>query len=200
MSQDINSNSPTTPSRIIKPSNGSGLGVNRISKPVHGFVIPKNTSLVTPTGILNPAIPDDCAEDPRQLGTGPQIYFAPWQGQAIGGALADLYIQLPFGCKVFFLGSIKTPQNSLYFHLIPLNKNYGGSNGVTVTGFEQWFPLTSFIVASGAQFYWSILRFKRPIQAFYLDTGNENGAANAGTIVCVKDEEEMLVGGGPWSS
>lgn len=174
----------------------SKLGKSTISRPAHGFIQPP----AKPGEIETTAIVPNCGEDPRILGSGPQMYFAKWQGQAVGGALADLYIQLPFPCRVFFLCSILTPQNSVFFHLEPLNKNYNASNAIVPTGTEAWFPMTDQAVSTVSPYFWTRLNFKRPIQAFYLDTGNENGAANFGVICCVKDEDEFNVSGGPWGS
>jgi hypothetical protein len=175
----------------------SKLGKSTISRPAHGFIQPP----AQPGEIPTTAIPPNCGEDPRILGSGPQMYFATVAGQAVGGALGDIYVQLPFPCRVFFLNSVLTPQNSVFFHLEPLGKtaSYGGSNAIIAKGNEQWFPMTNQAIATAAPFFWSILKFKRPIQAFYLDLGNENGAANLVTICCVKDEEEFVVDGGPWS-
>jgi hypothetical protein len=197
-SEESISNSPTTPSRVITPPRNTVLGSNRISKPAHGFLPSNVPSIITPVGVVNPAIPPACDEDPRQLGTGPQLYNAQVQSLAIGGAAADIYVQLPYGCKVFFLGSVLTPQNSIFFHLTPLGKQYGGSNAIVPKGNEPWWPMTNQPVSTSSPYYWSVLKFKRPIQAFYLDMGNENGSQNFANIVCVKDEEEFVVAGGPW--
>jgi hypothetical protein len=173
----------------------SRLGKSSLSKPAHGFVQPDAKPGEQPTTAIAP----NCSDDPRILGGGPQIYFAPVQSQGIGGATADIYVQLPFPCKVFFLCSIQTPQDSIFFHFEQLAKNYNGSNAIVPTGKEPWIPLNNQIISSVAPYYWSILKFKRPIQAFYVDMGQEAGAQNFATICCVKDEEAFVVDGGPWS-
>ena len=171
------------------------LGVNRLAHPAHGFISPpKPVAQSGDTAAIAPV----CGAEPRQLGNGPQIYFAPVAGQAIGGALADIYVQLPFQCKVFFIASIKTPQNSVFFHLTPLGKNYAGGNIITPNGTEDWISMTSQIVATGAPYYLTVLKFKNPIQAFYVDSGNENGQPNAFTIACLKDEDALDISGGPY--
>lgn len=184
------------PPKPITGQQGSRLGKSMLSKPAHGFIQPQ----AQPGEIPTTAIAPDCGKDPRILGGGPQIYFAPFQGLAIGGAAADIYIQLPFPCRVFFLCSLLTPQNSVFFHLEPLAKNYGGSNAIVPNGTEKWFPMTVQPISTVSPYFWTILRFKRPIQSFYIDSGNENGSQNTGTICCITEGDEFVVQGGPWGS
>ena len=132
----------------------------------------------------------------RMQTSGPQIYWAHVHKTALGGAKADILVPLGFPCNAFALVNALNAlgQNSIFFHLRPLNKTYTG-NGTNAIGTEEWIPLTNFPSGS-TQPLWGILRFREKITQFYLDIGQEAGGGDFDiTIACFNDDTVMFVGG-----
>jgi hypothetical protein len=149
--------------------------------------------------IIGSVVPCPPNLESRKLTFGPQLFFVTVVGQAIGGADIDFLVQLPFPCRKIQIASILAPQNSVFLHLVALNKNYGGGNAIVPTGRENWIPMTVQPVASAAPWFLTTLTFRETIKSFFLDMGHENGTANVITFLCTPEDDGVQVYGGPWT-
>lgn len=144
----------------------------------------------------DPNVPDPAqcvTQKARQYLSGPQVFFA--QVAATTNGQGDVVVKTPFPCNAFMVVSRKggTENNSIFFHLTPLNKTYTSANVASVaTGFEQWISMNT-LPATGPNFL-SVIRFKELINQFYLDIGGEGGAGPI-TIACFTDDAMQVTGG-----
>jgi hypothetical protein len=133
----------------------------------------------TPLANINQACPPKSLERARLQINDPGIAFVTIQKIALGGAVADLPLNLPFPCNWIMVASIDPVHvsDSLYLHFKPLYKAYGGGNGVTVVGNENWLPMQS---QTATQNKTGIgYRFTNPLPInCYLDIGQEAGGGN----------------------
>jgi len=130
----------------------------------------------------------------RQYLSGPLVQFVTVQNNGPNGQ-GDIQVNLANPCNSFMIVSRKggTENNSIFFHLTKLNKNYTGVNvASTATGTEQWFSMNT-LPATGPN-YLSFIRFKETIMTFFLDIGFEGGAGPI-TIACFADDELSVNGG-----
>lgn len=129
----------------------------------------------------------------RQYVGGPTPNYVTVQSRGVGGASADLLVQLPFPCSVFFIASMLAPTDSVYFHLTALGKVYT-ANAITELGTENWIPMTS-LIASGS-IYRAVIHLREPVKQFYLDLGQEAGGQQTLTIACYREIGDIEIVGG----
>lgn len=115
----------------------------------------------------------------------------------IGGALYDIPVHAPFPSNAFYLSSVKTGNeaDSILMTLAPIYGKRGNNPSNNMTGRETggviWLSNT---VATGPV-YRTFVRFKEPIQDFFLSIGTETGQAPTFTLACVEDDSVILRSG-----